>query len=251
MKKISSFLLMLFMLTSLTANAQYLRGDVDQDGAVDISDVTSLIDYLLNGFWPVLEEYVDLGLPSGTLWATRNVGASAPEDYGDYFAWGETEPNDYYYWSSYKWCNGSETTMTKYCNKSNYGYNGLVDNKVELDPEDDAAYVNLGPLWRMPTKEQVEELCDYCNWAWTQRNGVQGYVLTGPNGNTLFLPAAGERYKDRLMSEGIVGNYWSSMLYTLFPRDARVLHFISGYPDCSSNNRYFGCPVRAVLVSQN
>ena len=108
-------------------------------------------------------EWVDLGLPSGTLWATCNVGANTPEEYGDYFAWGETEPKDYYGWNTYKWCNGSRYTLTKYCTDSSYGYNGFVDNKAELDPEDDAAYVNWGSSWRIPTTEQQCELYENCS----------------------------------------------------------------------------------------
>ena len=96
-------------------------------------------------------EYVDLGLPSGTQWATMNIGANAPEEYGDYFAWGETEPKDYYDWGTYKWCMGNYNTMTKYCTISGYGYNGFNDGKTELDPEDDAATAAWGAGWRMPS----------------------------------------------------------------------------------------------------
>ena len=86
-------------------------------------------------------EYVDLGLPSGTMWATCNIGANYPEDYGDYYAWGETETKSNYDWSTYKWCKGSEDTLTKYCTDNDYG---TVDNKTVLDPEDDAAHVKWG-----------------------------------------------------------------------------------------------------------
>ena len=192
-------------------------------------------------------EYVDLGLPSGTLWATCNVGASAPEEYGDYFAWGETEPKDYYRWSTYKWCNGSYTTMTKYCNNSSYGYNGFVDNKTELDPEDDAAYVNWGPSWRMPTTEQLQELYEKCTSVWTTQNGVNGRLFTGPNGNTLFLPAAGNRYGDYLGGAGSSGYYWSRTLY--YPSVACNLYFHSRYVGWESDNRFYGFTVRAVRVS--
>ena len=157
-------------------------------------------------------EWVDLGLPSGTLWATCNVGASSPEEYGDYFAWGETEPKDYYDWSTYKWCNGSNKTLTKYCTESGYGYNGFVDNKTELDPEDDAAYVNWGPSWRMPTPEQFQELYDNCTSQWTTRNSVNGFLFTASNGKTLFLPAAGYCRDDSISGAGSEGYCWSRML---------------------------------------
>jgi len=196
-------------------------------------------------------EYVDLGLPSGTLWATCNVGASSPEDYGDYFAWGETAPKDNYNWSTYKWSNGSYTTMTKYCTSSSYGYNGFVDNKTELDPEDDVAYVNWGPSWRMPTTEQQRELYENCSSVWTTQNGVNGRLFTGPNGNTLFLPAAGYRWGESLDVAGSWGSYWSRTLLSYGPCYACDLYFGSGTVGWGSFYRGYGFAVRAVRVSQN
>ena len=196
-------------------------------------------------------EWVDLGLPSGTLWATCNVGASAPEQYGDYFAWGETAPKDCYEWFTYKWCNGSRNTMTKYCTNSSYGYNGFTDGKTELDPEDDAAYVNWGPSWRMPTTQQQGELYDNCSSTWTTLNGVSGRLFTGPNGNTLFLPAAGYRWYELLYYAGSWGDYWSRTLrpdYTLF---ANSLNFDSVGVSWNGDYRHRGYSVRAVRVSQN
>ena len=124
--------------------------------------------------------YVDLDLPSGTLWATCNVGASSPEENGDYFAWGETtghnDGKNNFNWSTYKWCKGSSSTLTKYCCESSSGYEGFTDNKMELDLEDDAAYVNWGPAWRMPSKEQFEELFNrsYTTVKTTTQNGKKG-----------------------------------------------------------------------------
>ena len=253
MKKIAICLCVLFWtLASMTAQAQdYPRGDVDQDGKVTISDVTSLIDYLLSGSWPEdVHEWVDLGLPSGTLWATCNVGANSPEEYGDYFAWGETEPKDYYNWSTYKWCNGSGVALTKYCTSSSYGNNGFVDNKTELDPEDDAAYVNWGPEWRMPTTEQQRELYEKCSSDWTTVNGVNGLLFTGPNGNTLFLPAAGYRNEEFLRSAGSWTLNWSRTLYSDEPSYAYDLD-VDSWTVSWGSNRYFGYTVRAVRVSQN
>ena len=191
-------------------------------------------------------QYVDLGLPSGTLWATMNVGASRPEDYGDYFAWGETEPKDYYDWSTYKWCNGSEYTLTKYCTDSRYG---TVDGKTELDPEDDAAYLNWGDNWRIPTHDQVSELYMKCTWTWTTRNGVNGYSVTGPNGASLFLPAAGYCWLSRLESIGFESGYWSRTLDFRNPDEAYNMFFDLEYQYWGGNYRYKGFPVRAVLVS--
>ena len=187
---------------------------------------------------------VDLGLPSGTLWADRNVGADSPEAYGDYFAWGETEPKDNNDWSTYKWCNGSYNTLTKYCYESTYG---TVDNKTTLDLEDDAAYVNMGAEWRMPTYDELNELYSECTWAWTTQNGTDGYKVTGPNGNSIFLPAAGCRYDSNLSNAD--SHYWSASLYESYPSFAWDLYFHSS-SDYYSNytSRYLGCTVRAVAA---
>ena len=132
-------------------------------------------------------DYVDLRLPSGTLWATCNVGASSPTECGNYYAWGETEEKSDYDWYNYKWCYGNCYSLTKYCTYSYYGY---VDNKTVLDPKDDVAHVKWGGSWRMPTFEEQKELLHECSWEWTELNGVNGYRVTGPNGNSIFLPAA-------------------------------------------------------------
>ena len=112
-------------------------------------------------------EYVDLGLPSGTLWATCNVGASSPEEFGDFFCWGETSAKDWYEYSTYKYCMGSHLTLTKYCNNSEFGYNGFTDDKTVLDPEDDAATVNMGEDWCTPSPDQLNEL-KQCTRKWTE-----------------------------------------------------------------------------------
>lgn len=185
---------------------------------------------------------VDLGLPSGTLWADRNVGADSPEAYGDYFAWGETKPKSTYDWDTYKWCRGWFDTMTKYCTKSSYG---TVDNKTVLDLEDDAAYVNMGTEWRMPTFDEMEELCNKCTWTWTTQNGTKGYKVTGPNGNSIFLPAAGWRYDSNLIGEFC--DYWSSSLYESKSYNAWYLNFYLRQPRANYGSRGCGVPVRAVV----
>ena len=234
------------------------EGDVDQDGSVNISDVTSLIDYLLSGSWPDDPvtppdegDWVDLGLPSGTIWATRNVGASSPEGYGDYFAWGETAPKSVYNLDTYKWYQNDNnySGYTKYCTKSSSGYNGFRDNKAVLDPSDDAACAHY-PGGRMPSLEQIQELRDNCSCQWTQRNGVNGQLVTGPNGNTMFLPAAGLRWDESLDYAGSYGYYWSRTLYSSDPRDAYFLDFSSGqWHRWRSVSRDDGRTVRAVRVS--
>ena len=191
--------------------------------------------------------YVDLGL--SVKWATCNVGAAIPEEYGGYYAWGETEEKDNYNynynWSTYKWCNGSENTMTKYCTDSYYG---TVDNKTVLDPEDDVAHVKWGGSWRMPTKAEQNELRNSCTWTWTTQNGVNGYKFTSKtNGNSIFLPAAGYRNGAYLYDSDSVGNYWSSSLDSYGSVDAVSLCFDGSiFYGCGIFSRYIGCSVRPV-----
>jgi len=140
-------------------------------------------------------EYVDLGLPSGTKWATCNVGASNPEDYGNYYAWGETTTKESYNWDNY-------------LHPIKYGNDGLIT----LEACDDVVVANWGSGWRMPTKEEMDELYNSCTNEWTIRNGINGRLFTGPNGNSIFLPAAGEREAVALGKVGSRGVYWTSSL---------------------------------------
>ena len=193
-------------------------------------------------------DYVDLGLPSGTLWATCNVGASSPGEYGDYFARGETEPKSNYNWSTYKHCKGSYDTMMKYCTSSEYG---AVENKTELEPSDDAATANWGADWQMPSYEQFDELFNssYTATTWTTLNGVSGYEITSKsNGNSIFLPASGFRYEARLCYAGSRGNYWSRSLDTSNSDNAYSLNFGSGDIDTGHVIRDDGFSVRPVRV---
>ena len=193
--------------------------------------------------------YVDLGLPSGTLWATTNVGADSPEEYGDYFAWGETTPqsDNAYSWESYKWCNGSFDTMTKYCTNSSYGDDGFTDGKAVLDANDDAARANWGGDWRMPTSAEFEELINNTENEWTTQNNVAGYKFTSKtNGNSIFLPAAGNRSDGNLDYTGWGGIYCSSSLIENAPYNAWYLGFYSGSVSTGTGFRYDGQSVRPV-----
>ena len=190
-----------------------------------------------------IEDWVDLDLPSGLLWATRNVGADSAEDYGDYFAWGETSPKSEYNWSTYRYCNYNSTTgsvmFTMYT--GNNGLNTLL-------PGDDAATANYGG--RTPTAEEWHELITNTTSRWTIQNGVKGRRFTAANGNSIFLPAAGYRWDDGVFDTVTDGYYWSSTLFSETPFNACVLAFTSGEQDEASTYRANGHSVRAVRFAQ-
>ena len=200
-------------------------------------------------------DYVDLGLPSGTLWATCNVGASNPEEYGDCFAWGETTTKGTYGLSTYEYCFGSASTMTKYCTDS---YWGKVDNKTELEPSDDAATANWGADWQMPSYEQFDELFNssYTATAWTTLNGVK--ITSKSNGNSIFLPPTGYGDGAGLHGAGGDGKYWSRSLDTDNSSRAYYLYFdfssfyTTGFytSSVSVSTRGFGYSVRPVRVKK-
>ena len=243
-------MLSLFATAQQNGAAEYMyihrsNGVVDSVAVAEIDSVTFAIPTVPDApvTPPAEAEYqaVDLGL--SVKWANMNVGATAPEEYGGYYAWGETEEKDNYDLSTYKWCNGSYYTMTKYSTDSIYG---TVDNKTVLDPEDDVAYVNWGGSWRMPTKSEQDELRNNCTWEWTTQNGVNGYKVTGSNGNSIFLPAAGYRGGAEVLNRGSSGNYWSSSLDSNDSYDACSLYFLSGYYEWNNYGRYRGRSVRPV-----
>ena len=187
------------------------------------------------GETPSPDKYVDLGLPSGLKWAKCNLGASKPSDYGDYYAWGETEPKAKYTWDNYKW--GKEGNITKY---------NATDGKPTLDPADDVATQKLGNPWRMPTFDEIKELSDNCTWTWTTQGGVNGYEVKGLNDNIIFLPAAGIRSGSRLYNAGSWGFYWSGSLSTVRSDRAGGLIFDSDGHRRIDNDRYNGFTVRPV-----
>ena len=177
---------------------------------------------------------IDLGLPSGTKWACCNVGASKPEDYGGYYAWGETKEKNIYNWTTYKWCNGNEVTQTKYNSYTDFG---IVDNKSKLDPADDVACFTWGVSWYSPSKEQCEELITKCSSVWEISNGIAGRMFTGNNGNSIFLPAAGYKSEDEYWVG--IGAYWTSEVdeYTF-------VHYFCIEPEKVSINPYFLMGIR-------
>ena len=173
-------------------------------------------------------EYVDLGL--SVKWATCNLGAKYTEDYGNYIAWGEIEPKTQYFWTTYKLCEGTSSTITKYCSRSDYG---IVDNKTILEPEDDAATVNWGGAWRMPTNAEFSELYEKCTCTWTTINGINGLLATSTiNNNSIFLPAAGKSENGTFQAIGFSGCYWTNEIISYgTPLDGSSRHF-----DFYSNN---------------
>ena len=192
-------------------------------------------------------EAIDLGL--SVKWASFNLGASSPEESGDYYAWGETKAKSNFSWSSYKWSNGATDKMTKYCTNSSYGYNGFTDDKTVLDPEDDAARVNLGESWRMPTDAEWTELRENCTWTETTQNGVSGLLVTGTKGKSVFLPAAGRRDGTGLLIVGSSGEYWSSSLRSDLPPDCAWYVLSPDNPRyVTDSNRCLGFSVRPVYA---
>ena len=256
----------------MPVSAQYYMNVFTKNGETVQFEVAELDNVSFTSTEVPSYEYVDLGLSVN--WATFNVGATKPEEYGDYFAWGETEPyyeagyaqedpqahwkdgkSDGYNWFNYKWFNGTYDSLTKYYNTRSDS--GTVDNKTVLDPEDDVAHVLWGDSWRMPTAEEQEELRNNCTWTWydsgnTEFNGVAGYKVTsnkdGYTDRSIFLPAAGYRYDTGLYFGGSNGGYGSSSLSTDDPICAYILYFDSGRRITNVNGvRFYGFSVRPVL----
>ncbi|MBR2195929.1 MAG: hypothetical protein IJ911_09980 [Salinivirgaceae bacterium] len=216
-------------------------------------------------------ETVDLGLESGTLWATCNIGAADPWNYGDYYAWGETQTKDDYSWETYKYCKGSEETLTKYCYDAEYGNNGFTDTLTTLDAADDAATAVLGAGWAIPTNAEWKELYYQCYWVWTKNynnRNVSGYIVykaksASDKGTVvysdgtpaasyslsdahIFLPEAGYRGGSGLHFDGFEGCYWSSLLYDDYPNAALGCSFDSDAVGQDIVVREIGFPIRSV-----
>ncbi len=242
MKKVFSILMVAFAMASMVACDKEDNGN---NSGGNPSDTTG------GGTNPggevVETNWVDLGLPSGLLWASCNVGATAPEEYGDYFAWGETTTKDVYNWSTYRYCTvdgeGNLSSLTKYNTSTDYG---TGDNLTTLQSGDDAATARLGNGARIPTYDEWNELLDNTTAEWTTFNGVSGRKFTATNGKSIFLPAAGYRDGSEFGLAGSDGYYWSASLFSDGPYLAHRLGFHSGYQSLSSGYRYHGFSVRAV-----
>ena len=181
-------------------------------------------------------EYVDLGL--SVKWATCNVGATSPEEYGDYYAWGETTTKSDY---------SSSNCLTYGLSISQLQSQGYIDSEGNLNPQYDAARANWGGTWRMPTKAEMQELEDRCTWRWATQNGVYGRKVKGPNGNSIFLPYAGYRYGSSLDGDEGCGVCWSSTPLEGNSDGAYSLYIDHGGLYVVDDNRIYGLPVRPVL----
>ena len=193
-------------------------------------------------------EAIDLGLPSGIKWASFNLGASKPEERGYYYRWGETQPVNILNFQNYKWSDDYwAESLTKYCDNPDYGLNGFVDNKIVLEPEDDAAYVNLGGKWRMPTKAELIELIEKCNWEPKTRGGMAGWEVSNEKNVSIFIPSTGFIDYDELRYED-EGDYWSSSLYSSYPSFAVswALYSTPLYAQESFIRRTAAIPIRPV-----
>ena len=222
-------LITLMMCAPLIVDAQQYELVIHREGRtpmqIDICDIDSMT---IQEKKAPGHDYVDLGL--SVLWATCNIGAANPEDYGWYFAWGETEPKDTY-------------TADNYLHATDGGY-AWLGNDISRS-EHDAAYVCWQGEWRMPTILEAEELGQKCTWTWTSLNGINGYQVTGPSGNHIFLPASGQM-REQPINQGSTGYYWTSTQSEEYTSAAYNLNF-TGYDGRWSANRAYGFSVRAVM----
>ena len=229
-----------FMVYDATGELMILSGEPIapmQGFFVKVSETTTV--YILNYADHSFHEYVDLGLPSGLLWATCNVGADTPEEYGDYFAWGETQPKENYQFYTYQF--GEQLYINKYFSQ---------DHLIVLLPEDDAATANWGANWRMAREDEWQELRDNTTRTMTTQNGVKGLLYTASNGNSIFMPAAGYRYGSSIGNARNYGYYWTSSLGTEYAYNARKIYFYSSNCYMGNYGRYFGFTVRPVRSSR-
>lgn len=192
-------------------------------------------------------EYVDLGLASGTLWATTNVGALSPENYGSFFAWGETQTKEVYSGINYKFGKGEEYVVDSLLKYNTLLKFGNVDSLMNLLPEDDIATIEWGKTWRTPTISEWAELYEQCSWIWMEFKGVLGYKVVGKNNNWIFLPIGGYRSQNYIYNE-IYGSYWSATVCNEAPEFAHYMLFYSKrIYDFYYNSRYIGMPIRPVI----
>ena len=234
------------------ASAQEDRCDVNDDGVVNIADVTYLIDHILGrGHVNVPAKAIDLGLPNGTKWASCNVGATNPEEYGGYYAWGETEEKDVYNEVTYLYATGVDGDGNGWYDDfhDDTGFYGIWQDLGDISgTEYDVAHVKWGGNWCMPTIDDIQELYNNCTCEWTTLNGKNGRKFTSKiNGNSIFLPAVGGRWDSGFDNVGSRGTYWSSTQVSYVSDQANFLYFGSNYASWSEfGHRGCGMSVRPV-----
>lgn len=247
---------------SLTTDAQISKYDLNGDDKLTVADITVLVNAIMSGVGETPSNViaVDLGLPSGTLWANMNVGATSSSDDGLYFAYGETtgytsdtSDGHVFNWANYKYCNGTNTSIWKYCTTSK---SGAVDDKTTLEPKDDAAHENWGDGWRIPTKADMQELLDNTQKYFYRNKGVWVLQLTGKNNNMIEIPLSGNRYNSTISGQGTTARYWTSTVrltadgnteaYTLWALQNGTIYSL----ESSSGTRCYGYPIRAVRSNQ-
>lgn len=245
MKKLFTFILALMAVVTVSAQKRVL---VWQGASADTLRADSIT--FLSDTYP---EFIDLGLPSGTLWADRNLGATTPEGYGDHYAWARTKPDSLFSSSLYGWNRFNRLTDPKTGQKKRNQWNhyNVIDSLKVLKLSDDAAAVAFDSVAHTPTYEEMYELLNECEWTQDTINDVRGYRVTGTNGNSIFLPCAGMGMYDGIHDLNSVGDYWTSSLPSyngnypyelmIIPRDEQERHEFS-----SLTQRYQGCSIRPV-----
>lgn len=193
-------------------------------------------------------QYVDLGL--SVKWATCNIGATKPEERGEFFSWGETENKRKNNWDTYKYSEGSKKSLTKYCSNPDYAWHGLVDSVSVLDLEDDVAHMKWGGTWRIPTKAQIDELLENCTWEWTTLNEVNGYKVTskkpGYTNKSIFLPVTGKYEDGKVFNYRSHGYYWSRNCGTITSEIAYTLEVYTKGASTEMQSRCESLAVRPV-----
>lgn len=234
-------------MASYAATFMQVKTDDGKTVSFDVDHVTEVVFDTTSSD----HEYVDLGLPSGTLWATCNIGATKPEEFGDYFAWGETEPKEVYDYLSYKYATTKGQFLESITKYNMFENIGIIDSLSMLLPEDDVVTVKWGFDWRMPTTDEMNELVENCEYKWIEFNGVYGAKFIGKNGKSVFFPAAGFRRNMNENSELIEGYYWSSSISLELEDNALLLYFRElGILSNFDIDRCKGLPVRAVRAKK-
>ncbi len=246
MKKLFTFIFALMAVVSVSAQKRVLVWQGTNADTIKADSITFLSD--------TYPEFVDLGLPSGTLWADRNLGATTEEGYGGLYAWAMTKPDTVFSSSNYPWTrfNRIKDPKTGRQVRNQWNHYNTIDSLLDLKPTDDAATVAFGSAIHTPTYKQMYELLNECEWTQDTINGIRGYRVTGENGKSIFLPCAGTGVGGKITDVNVCGDYWTSTLpgynsrypyeLLIIPREEQERHEFS-----SLTERYRGCSIRPVM----